>query len=835
MTCPKCNYLVPQGKKLCRICGTASGSFGQQNQHSMSCPNCGRKKTPGMKYCGTCGTAAVSPYVPRNDMAPPRIQPQLPPVHPQPQKPHQHCQQPPRPEYRRRPETPRRSMYVKFVAMFAVFVSVFALVGVGIFFLVGDGGPSIVVHTTFEPGRTVINGIDIEFTATPGRDASIAEVMYSINDGAERFLYISTGNGLSPMGRLGQGRVLLRPGENHIVFTAKDTAGRTASFTVPVVPYFDFGTIPSYDPHTIVTSSLQPYTWFVYNRLVVSAHVGTTQQMVEQVVSTIGGEIVGQVNVLGKYWVEVQGRTEMELMELASRLEREHSNVVEIVGLDLIHEIEQNSTNDPWLDYIVTGSDWGIYAINAPKAWAEFGHLFRRVRIGILDTGIYYNHLDLRIPPSNVSNAYVDEMFHGTHVIGTIGAIHNNGFGLAGVKHMERDDLFGYDIMTSMRPDGRFGAALDIYLGGLAWLVTNGVQVVNASFGSDQIITCRYTSARQARDINRLLQDGHDFIITQSAGNGRWRNGQHEPISAFRSGAFRTVIDPVLMSRILVVGAVDSHRELAYFSNYGARVDVVAPGVDIFSTSTGIWNDRGHVRGHGSYFELMRGTSMAAPHAAGVAAMVWGANPGLTGPEVVRIIIDSAENSGFLVPDTRGNVPYESRAPSFLIDAHAAVAMALALVPQAPVPPDPGLPVPVPPDEDPDQDIAITDENLFGRWHRVRRTATEHTTGEYIFGYAPGDFLQDEYTDFFPDGTFVSVTWDFRLTITNYGIWSATDNELVMIYQRRVVESFVEGILDDEMEMHNFVEIFTYEIVQNELIRRRANEWWIKTIVSRRD
>ena len=75
---------------------------------------------------------------------------------------------------------------------------------------------------------------------------------------------------------------------------------------------------------------------------------------------------------------------------------------------------------------------------------------------------------------------------------------------------------------------------------------------------------------------------------------------------------------------------------------------------------------------------------MAAPHAAGVAALVWGANPDLTGPEVVRIIIDSAVESGLPVPETRSVSSAQYRTRIYhQINAHAAVAMALAIAEDA--------------------------------------------------------------------------------------------------------------------------------------------------------
>lgn len=105
------------------------------------------------------------------------------------------------------------------------------------------------------------------------------------------------------------------------------------------------------------------------------------------------------------------------------------------------------------------------------------------------------------------------------------------------------------------------------------------------------------------------------------------------------------VLNQELSNRILVVGASNNQRNMADFSNHGERVDVVAPGVLIYSSTA-----RQAVR-----YEFMDGTSMAAPHVAGVAAMVWSVNPALSGEQVKDIIVRSANSNGELIRDPRHN------------------------------------------------------------------------------------------------------------------------------------------------------------------------------------
>ena len=104
----------------------------------------------------------------------------------------------------------------------------------------------------------------------------------------------------------------------------------------------------------------------------------------------------------------------------------------------------------------------------------------------------------------------------------------------------------------------------------------------------------------------------------------------------------------------------------------GKRVDVVAPGDRIYST----------VANNDTAYNSKDETSIATPHETGVAAMVWVANPGLTEPQVKEIIVDSANNSGLGVVDTRRSVPEDGRITYQQIDANVAVAMAIGTTPE---------------------------------------------------------------------------------------------------------------------------------------------------------
>ena len=540
-----------------------------------------------------------------------------------------------------------------------------------------DSGPTIIVHTAFPSSTITDNIVDITYTATPGAGAFITEVSYLINGHAEEFLYLADFDGITPRGTLGEGRVLLVPGENSIVFTAMDSDGNTANYIIQHRPYYDFGTMPELDMAFVEPLPSDPTLSFVNNRVTAVANSGVTVEEVNSASESIGGRIVGQVNLLRWHIIEVDSQTEEGLRNICDELmntglfSNVHLNILDDSGIDTF------PTNDPWWN---DGTQWGLDAISAPQAWENYDHIMREITLGVIDNGVRYGHEDLMIPRDNVINANIPGRNismryrvadHGTHVMGTIGAIHDNGLGLSGVINTRRTRLFAYDSFRSVEFDGdgyEVRRSTDAYRqAGLAWLVANGAKVVNVSIGGfmgNQTEVERNASRiRYEETLTTLLGHGYDFIVVQSAGNGREVNGvRGVPFDASQNSAFTRVTRPNLVNQIIVVGATDSNGRLTSSSNYGYRVDVVAPGHRIFSARAGTFNA----------YESINGTSMAAPHVTGLAGMVWSANPGLTGYRVREIIIDSADP----IQDNRSNLPEGVPETYPFINALAAMEMA---------------------------------------------------------------------------------------------------------------------------------------------------------------
>jgi len=226
---------------------------------------------------------------------------------------------------------------------------------------------------------------------------------------------------------------------------------------------------------------------------------------------------------------------------------------------------------------------WGVSHINAPALWAA-GNKGTGVKVAVIDTGIDYTHPDLA---ANYHGGYdyvnsdsnpMDDNGHGTHVSGTVAAV-DNTIGVVGVA--PEAWLYGVKVLDS----GGSGYYSWI-VSGIQWAVTNGMRVCNMSLGGSSSDATLQSACQAAYDAG--------VLICAASGNS---NGP--------------LLYPAAYSSTFAVGATDSTDTRASFSCYGPELDVVAPGVDILSTTLG-----------GGYQSGWNGTSMATPHVSGVAALM---------------------------------------------------------------------------------------------------------------------------------------------------------------------------------------------------------------------
>ena len=261
-------------------------------------------------------------------------------------------------------------------------------------------------------------------------------------------------------------------------------------------------------------------------------------------------------------------------------------------------------------DYITCG----LRIIYAPQAWRY--STGSGVRVAVVDTGIAPRHRDLRVH-GGVSyvprvRSWADDNGHGTHVAGTIAAPRNN-VGVAGVAPQAR--LYAVKVL-----DRQGRGSTSAVLNGLTWCYRARMHVVNLSLGSLATTHSTGNYSRAYERAGRLLRQ-RGILPVAAAGN---------------SGATRQpfVGNPARCPSFMAVAAVDCKRRRARFSSYGPQVEISAPGVGVVSTYPP------------NRYHPLSGTSMAAPHVAGVAALVKRRYPNMHGDRIRTHILRTATDLG---------------------------------------------------------------------------------------------------------------------------------------------------------------------------------------------
>ncbi len=249
---------------------------------------------------------------------------------------------------------------------------------------------------------------------------------------------------------------------------------------------------------------------------------------------------------------------------------------------------------------------WGPQKINAPAAW-DVTTGSSSVIIAVIDTGVAaHGELNGRIAPGwdfvNSDDNPTDDQGHGTHVAGIAAARGNNNEGMAGLAWGAR--VAPYKVLDSNGSgyDSDVAAALIRAL-------QDGAKIMNLSLGGPDA-SPMLTSA-----VNQVLQGGG--VVIAAAGN------ESGPVGY-----------PAAIPGVIAVSATTSSDGFASYSNFGPEVIVAAPGSSIYSTvpfgTCELCDPSGYLR--------LSGTSMATPHVAGLAALIWSANGGLSNTQVRQLI-----------------------------------------------------------------------------------------------------------------------------------------------------------------------------------------------------
>jgi serine protease len=339
------------------------------------------------------------------------------------------------------------------------------------------------------------------------------------------------------------------------------------------------------------------------------------------------------------------------------------------------------SPEDPGFDL-----QWHYRLINLPEAWdAATGS--DEFTVAVLDSGVLSGHPDLgaRLTDgydfvSQAANANDGDgrdpdpedpgddpegqssSFHGTHVAGTVGAVTNNSLGVAGVTWNTRimplrvlgvDGGADADIAQAIRYAARLTNAS-------GRLPARAADIVNLSFGGFGFSQTLQDAVSDAR--------AEGLILVAAAGNEGTRLATY----------------PAALEGVISVSAVDINLQKAGYSSFGPTIDVAAPGGDMSvdlngdGFGDGILSTLGNDRGE-HFYRFYQGTSMAAPHVAGVLALMLAANPDLTPTDIDRLLAGTHPDTTVRITHDLGPAGRDDLFGNGLIDAAQAVLAAQSI------------------------------------------------------------------------------------------------------------------------------------------------------------
>ena len=314
--------------------------------------------------------------------------------------------------------------------------------------------------------------------------------------------------------------------------------------------------------------------------------------------------------------------------------------------------LENTLPNDPQFNQL-----WGLHNtgqtggttdadIDAPEAW-DLTTGSSSIVVGVIDTGIDYTHVDLvsniwtnpgEIADNGIDddgNGFIDDVHgwdfvnndndpmddhaHGTHVSGTIGGTGNNSVGVSGVNWNVK--IMGLKFLDSFGSGTTAGAIAAV---NYATMMRRLYKDSGGTKGANIVLTSNsWGGGGFSQSLRNAIEASGDenMLFIAAAGNS---GGNNDSFPHYPSNYD--------LANVIAVAATDHNDGRASFSNYGANsVDLGAPGVAIYSTTLN------------NTYSTFNGTSMAAPHVAGVAALAWAHAPSKTPAEIKAAILDGAD------------------------------------------------------------------------------------------------------------------------------------------------------------------------------------------------
>ncbi len=362
-----------------------------------------------------------------------------------------------------------------------------------------------------------------------------------------------------------------------------------------------------------------PTAQFAPGRLLVRLRPGAPAGTLER---TLGRSSAVRVRTLYHSDVELWQVPEGQELAIAAQLNADPS--VDYAEPDFVRHTLDTPPNDPGF-----ANQWAHMLIDTPAAW-DITTGSAQVVVAIVDTGIDEGHPDLNAQivagydfVQNDSDPH-DLNGHGTHVAGIVAAETNNSTGVAGMSWNAR--------IMPVRTLGESGSGFDSdTAAGIVWAAEHGADIINLSLGG-------YESSQTLQDAINLAHAAGSLVVAAMGNNG-----------------VSTPAYPAACDNVLAVAATNSADVRASYSNFGPHCDVAAPGgyLDSYYDPDGIYSTMPTYPVYMTTlyhflpnYDRLDGTSQAAPHVAGLAALLWSVNTGLSADQVQMLIEDTAADLG---------------------------------------------------------------------------------------------------------------------------------------------------------------------------------------------
>ncbi len=458
---------------------------------------------------------------------------------------------------------------------------------------------------------------------------------------------------------------------------------------------------PTSEDHIAVSED--GITMYADNELLVVADKDVSKKKIEKLAKKYDAEIVGCIEQTGDYqWKFKNAKTEKALETIIETISSEKtivSSSFNYIGEFVEADVQEQKVGEKWA-ISKNNIKWGVEKTDTELAWELMNNIKKEiapVNVGLIDVGFDEAHEDLSFAENGVfynnenQNGLTKEdadkisRDHGTHVAGIMAANGTNDKGICGVYPYSSKKLYAVALDKKYDENSNYHSSIMFQKIAFSELILRNVRVINESLGFNFYEDPKYKNENsidynevkeyfEKTDfsgyekeaavlgdfLDRLIKEGYDFVIVSAAGND-----SDDDVGHFESkySSWVNMIEkddyPDVYNRIIVVGNVNKFDHIASSSNAGERVDIFAPGENIYSTLPG------------NSYGKKSGTSMAAPHVAGICADMWSICSTMNGNEIKDELINSYDPDVVVYTSDSGNKKYLVNAAIAVLAAKA--------------------------------------------------------------------------------------------------------------------------------------------------------------------